>query len=96
MKELLKTKIRWLADVIRRGGIPFGMIARNRYEVICRGPDGKIKWIDYIENLTVNTGLNDILDKYWKGSTYTALHYVGLTAGSPSPAAGDIMSSHAG
>jgi hypothetical protein len=55
-----------------------------------------IKFQDHAWNLVVNTGLDDILDKYYKGSTYTAAHYCGLTDGTPSFAAGDTMASHAG
>lgn len=58
---------------------------------------GRLKWREVIEcNLVVNTGLDDILDKYYKGSAYTAAHYCGLTDGTPSVAAGDTMASHAG
>lgn len=66
------------------------------YTVQCVGSDGNVKWEDKAYNTVVNVGLNDVLDKYWKGSSYTAAHYVGLTDGTPTPAAGDIMSSHAG
>lgn len=77
------------------------LLARSRFhvawEVECRDAGGKIKWVETIEsNLVVDAGLNDILDKYFKGSTYTAAHYVGLTSGTPTIAAGDTMSSHAG
>lgn len=47
-------------------------------------------------NRVVTAGLTDIVDKYFKGSAYTAAHYVGLTDGTPTIAAGDIMSSHVG
>lgn len=53
-------------------------------------------WTDEFHNLVVTTGLNDLLDKYFKGSSYTAAHYVGLTDGSPTFAAGNTMASHAG
>lgn len=53
-------------------------------------------WVDGFQNLVVNTGLNDLLDKTFKGSSYTAAHYVGLTDGDPTFAAGDTMSSHDG
>lgn len=57
---------------------------------------GRLQWAEAYENLIVNEGLDDMLDKYFKGSTYTAAHYVGLADGTPTPAAGDTMSSHAG
>lgn len=57
---------------------------------------GNFKWRDTIENLVVDEGLNDSLDKYFKGSSYTAAHYIGLTAGTPSFAAADTMGSHSG
>ena len=47
-------------------------------------------------NRVVTTGLNDILDKYFSGSGYTAALYVGLIDDSPTIIAGDTMASHAG
>lgn len=72
-----------------------GVKFRNIYHVECYGADGKLKWEETTENTTVNVGLDEILDKFWKGSAYTAAHYVGLK-GSGTIAAGDTMSSHAG
>ena len=66
------------------------------FEVECFDKDGNLKWRDTIKNLVVNEGLDDILDKYFKGSTYTAAHYVGLTDGTPTVAAADTVASHAG
>lgn len=57
---------------------------------------GRLLWVDEFDNLVVTAGLNDALDKHLKGSSYTAAWYVGLTAGSPTFAAGDTMSSHGG
>jgi len=68
----------------------------NTYEVWCVGPDGKEKWREVVPNIVVNAGLNDVLDKYFKGSGYTAAWYVGLSDGTPSFAAGDTLASHAG
>jgi len=53
-------------------------------------------WTDFIFNLVVNAGLDDSLDKHLKGSGYTAAWYIGLTDGTPSFAAGDQESGHAG
>jgi len=73
-----------------------GAVARNFYVVECFAPDGRLRWREEIENTVVNVGLDDILDKYFKGSAYTAAHYVGLTDGTPTIAAADTMASHAG
>lgn len=69
---------------------------RAIYTVECHGPDGQLKWRDVSHNLVTNAGKDDLLDKYLKGSAYTAAFYVGLTDGTPTPAAGDTMASHAG
>jgi len=55
-----------------------------------------LAWEETFENLVVNAGLDDALDKHLKGSAYTAAWYVGLTDGTPTPAAGDTMASHGG
>lgn len=69
---------------------------KTRYMVECFRPDGSEKWVAHIDNIVPNVGLDEILDKFWKGLTYTASHFVGLTDGTPTVAAGDTMSSHAG
>jgi len=69
---------------------------RSHWKIECRDWDGKLKWVDEFDNLVVNAGLDDVLDKYLKGSSYTAAFYVGLTDGTPTVAAGDTMGSHAG
>lgn len=68
----------------------------NHWVVECFDKYGNLKWDDRFKNLVVNTGLDDILDKYWKGSGYTAAFYVGLIDASPTIAAADTMASHAG
>lgn len=64
--------------------------------VECYDKTGNLKWEDTIKNLVVDEGLNDALDMYFKGSAYTAAHYVGLTDGTPTVAAGDTLASHVG
>lgn len=65
------------ADLARRGVVGMGARAKTRYRVECVR-DGKIAWVEEFDNLVVNEGLDDILDKYFKGSSYTASHFVGL------------------
>lgn len=67
----------------------------SRYRVECLGPDGAVKWVEEVSNLVTNAGLNDLLDKYLKGSAYTAAWYVGLK-GAGTIAAADTLASHAG
>lgn len=57
---------------------------------------GELRWAEAYSNLIVNAGLDDMLDKFFKGSAYTAAHYIGLTDGTPTPAGSDTMSSHPG
>lgn len=61
----------------------------------CFDADGNLKWEESTENLVTTAGMNDLLTKYFKGSSYTAAWYVGLK-GSGTIAAGDTMASHSG
>ena len=72
------------------------VVRENHYIIECVAPDGTVKWVEEIHNLITTEGLNDSLDKHLKGSAYTAAWYVGLTDGTPTPAAGDTLASHAG
>jgi len=63
----------------------------------CYDKDGNLKWEDKAHNLVVNEGLQDMNQKYFDGTTYSAAWYLGLVNNSPSPtyAAGDTLASHA-
>ncbi len=76
--------------------MPNKLSIKNVYEIECVAPDGRVKWVERVENLITNVGLDENLDKFLKGSAYTAAFYVGLTDGTPTVAAGDTMASHAG
>jgi hypothetical protein len=65
------------------------------YNVECRDASGKLKWREIVENLVTTAGKTDIVDKYFKGSAYTAAFYL-MLKGTGTAAAGDTMSSHAG
>lgn len=69
---------------------------KNVYTIECRDKNGNLKWTDKINNLVVDAGINDELDRYFKGSNYNAAFYVGLTGGSPNFQATDTMASHSG
>lgn len=68
------------------------------YDVECIGADGQVKWTDTIKNLVVTVGKNDLLDKYFAGTTYTAAWYMGLVDGASTPTynAADTLATHAG
>ena len=68
------------------------------YAVECYGEDGQLKWSDSIKNLVVTVGRNDLLDKYFAGTTYTAAWYMGLVDNTSftAYAAGDTLASHSG
>lgn len=72
--------------------------AKGVYKVQCLDVDGNLKWEAECPNLVVNGGLQDMNNKYFLGSAYTATWYLGLygAGASNSPAASDTMSSHAG
>jgi len=72
-----------------------GVMFENVYEIECFDRDGNLKWREEVRNLVTNVGLDDVLDKYFKGASYTAGFFVGLK-GAGTIAAGDTMASHAG
>src|SRR5512143_1622046 len=69
----------------------FAVVTKNTYLFECFDRYGNLKWVEEVNNLTVDEGLNDLLSKYFKGTTYTAAWYVGLVdnAGFTAIAAGD-------
>jgi hypothetical protein len=75
---------------------PAAVALENHYLIECFAPDGTLKWVDEIKNLVVTEGLNDLLTKYLKGSSYTAAWFVGLISGTPTVEAGHTLASHTG
>jgi hypothetical protein len=73
-----------------------GATFKHIYVFTARDRHGNLLWEERRENITVNVGLDEILDKFWKGSSYSAAHYVGLTGNTPTFAAADTMASHSG
>ncbi len=82
------------AVVMREQLVERASAPRFRYHVKCVGADGKVKWTEDVENIVTTEGGNDLIDKYFKGSAYTATWYMGL-AGVGAKAVGDTLASHA-
>ena len=68
----------------------------NTYRFEGRNAAGDLLWVEEVHNLVTTEGKNDTLSKYFKGSSYTAAWYVGITGATPTFAAGDVMNSHSG
>lgn len=86
-------------SVARKNGFNESMSAGGVFTVTCYDSEGKEKWVDICPNLVVNVGLQDMNNKYFTGSSYTAAWYIGLvngTSASTTFSGGDTLASHAG
>lgn len=90
MKDSAEAKVKKKAENGGRLGLS------GYWTVVCKGPDGQEKWRDSFHNTIVNAGLDHALDATLSAGTQITTWYVGLTDGTPTVAAGDTMSSHAG
>ena len=68
----------------------------GKYIIECFDKDGKLKWKDSFKNLITNEGRQHIIDTVFSAGTNVATWYLGLTDGTPTPALGDTLASHAG
>ena len=85
------------ASVVRGSGIGEHAEAHGRYEIECRGADGRLKWHETIDNVVCDVGKNLALDTFLAGAAYTvtgpfmglisSVSYTGVTAA-------DTMVSH--
>lgn len=85
--------------VVRKTGFHENASAGGVFTVTCYDEKGNEKWVTIAPNLVVNTGLQDMNTKYFKGSGYTAAFYLGLignTASNTTFSGGDTLASHAG
>lgn len=73
-------------------GLVFAPRMKVKIELIRQG---KLLWSSIEHNVVTTLGKTDALDKYLKGSAYTAAWYLGL-AGAGTKAVGDTLASHAG
>jgi hypothetical protein len=86
------------ALVTQNSGISETNIVTGIFNVECVGEDGQVKWTETFPNQVTTVGRNDMLDKYFTGSAYTAAWYMGLVdnASFTAYAAGDTLASHSG
>lgn len=94
MKNNIKTGVNTGASISSDNAFHIQPQMSTIYVVECFDKDGHLKWKEEVPNIVVNVGLDDLLDKYFKGSTYTAAFYVGLK-GTGTAVAADTMASHA-
>ena len=86
------------ASVATRNNLLEGASVFGVFTAVCIGPDGEVKWEEVFKNLVMNAGKQDLLNKYFTGSSYTAAWYLGLVNGSSTPTynAADTSGSHSG
>ncbi len=90
-----KVKINFEASMEAQAAMRMGVKASTHWKIECIR-EGEVAWVEEFNNMVVTAGLTDSLDKYFKGSGYTAAWYVGLTDSTPTFDPADSMSSHAG
>lgn len=66
------------------------------FDIVCCDALGNFKWKETVHNTVMTGGKNDILNKYFAGSAYTAAWYMLLVGGAGTIAAADTLASHAG
>lgn len=68
----------------------------GNWRLVARDPEGNIVAKSEWSNLVVNEGLDYLLEAGLCGQTQQTSWFIGLTDGTPTAAAADVMSSHAG
>lgn len=86
------------ASLIKNADFTEQVGMEGRFEAKCYDKDGNLKWEETIDNLVMAVGKQLMLDTLLAGSSYTATVVMGLVSGASSPtyAAADTQSSHAG
>ncbi len=66
-----------------------GAFVGGMWEVVCRRPDGTIKWTERVHNLITNEGLDHILDVVLHAATQITDWYVAIFEDDHTPASSD-------
>jgi len=86
------------ALITKTNGLSETTIITGVFHFECVGADGVVKWTDNFPNQVTTVGRNDMLDKYFAGTAYTAAWFMGLVNNTSfsAYAAGDTLASHTG
>lgn len=95
VKTKANAKMEAKGELIMNPNVSIGFTIKQVWVAECYGPDGKLKWRDGFENLVVDVGLDEYLDRIYNSSGFTSADFVGLKR-TGSIVAGDTMSSHGG
>lgn len=81
---------------IYRKGHDDNNLIRGVWDVVCRRPDGSVRWRDQAINLVTDVGLNYARGVTFLDGTKLTSWFGIFTGASPTPAAGDTHASHSG
>lgn len=68
---------------------------KQTWRIECLDKYGRQKWVEVFDNLVVDVGLNEYLQRIYKSSGFTAADFVGIKA-TGAIVAGDTFAAHAG
>lgn len=68
---------------------------KQTWRIECLDKYGRQKWVEVFDNLVVDVGLDEYLQRIYKSAAFTASDFVGIKA-TGAIVAGDTMASHAG
>ena len=77
------------SQVIKWLGLKGDFKVGGYFEVICRGPDGTVKWREVAKNIVTNEGLDAILNIMLHAATQITTWYVAIFEDDHTPAAGN-------
>lgn len=74
----LNTDVKFDDSIEAKDRMGMNLKLRSFYHFEARDKDGKLLWVEDVENLVTTEGKNDLLTNYFKGSAYTAAWFIGL------------------
>lgn len=94
MHHEIETGVGFGGTVAGSGSLGFhGRAPRSLYHLECYDSQGNLKWQDDIGNVVTLDGRIMLLDKFFKGSSYTAAWYVGIIKSTQAVNSTDYMAS---